>query len=110
MANQVARHLRKNQTQAEALLWSRVRAKSLGNYRFGRQHEICGFIVDFVCPERKLVIELDGSQHVDDVEVDIRRTSVIETDGFQILRFWNKEVFENLEGVLERILVELGGS
>ena len=107
MANEIARHLRKNQTEAETLLWSRLRAKQLAGYRFRRQHPIRGYVVDFVCLEKKLVIELDGSQHVEQASADMVRTASIERDGFRVIRFWNNDVFGNLDGVLEQILSAL---
>ncbi len=107
MANQFARHLRKNQTEAESLLWSRIRRKLLGGHRFRRQHEIQGYIVDFVCLEQKLVVELDGGQHAESAEADAKRTVAIASDGFRVIRFWNNDVLGNTDGVLEKILNEL---
>jgi len=104
-----ARELRANETSAEARLWSVLRAKRLGGFKFRRQHAIGGYIADFVCLAARLVIEVDGATHGDDREgADIKRTAYIEKLGFRVTRVWNTEIFENLDGVTEHIASELG--
>jgi len=96
-----ARLLRNNLTEAEKYLWYELRCSNLG-FKFRRQGIIGRYIVDFVCYERKIVIEVDGGQHMADNR-DIERDKWLDSQGFKILRFWNNEVFENREGVLLRI-------
>lgn len=95
--------LRSNQTDSENLLWQHLRAKRFYGWKFKRQEILRGYIVDFICFKKKLIIELDGGQHVDQQEYDLKRTEVLEKDGFRVLRFWNNDVMENIEGVLESI-------
>ena len=95
--------LRESQTDAERRLWYRLRNRNFENHKFRRQHILRGYIVDFVCLEKKLVIELDGGQHVERTEYDSARTLKLEADGFQVMRFWNNEIFNNLDGILETI-------
>ena len=104
-----ARHLRRGQTDAERLLWGHLRARRLGGFKFRRQEPRAPFIVDFVCLERRLVVELDGSQHGEDAAVayDVRRTAVLNAQGFRVLRFWNTDVLKHLDGVLDDIRREL---
>lgn len=105
-----ARRLRRQATDAERLLWRKLRGKSLGA-KFRRQAPIGPYIVDFVCFEKKLVIELDGSQHASPQgrAYDATRTQWLESQGFRVLRFWDNQVLTETEGVLERILQELKG-
>jgi very-short-patch-repair endonuclease len=100
-----ARSLRKNSTDLERILWSELRDHRLNGARFRRQVPIANYIADFMCHAAKLVIELDGGQHFsDDAEqADAARTSRIETQGFQVLRFSNLDVMTNRAGVLETI-------
>ena len=98
-----ARALRKNQTDTERWLWQKLRNRQLLNLKFRRQVPIGNYIVDFVCLELKLIIELDGSQHIEQADYDARRTAYLEQLGFRVIRFWNNEVLNNGEGVLERI-------
>ena len=98
--------LRKNITPQELLLWKYFRRKSF-NYKFKRQHSIGNFIVDFYCPARKLIIELDGSQHLDNQEADTERTWYFESLGLRVIRFWNNEVDKNINGVMMKIEEEL---
>ena len=100
-----AQVLRKNMTDAERLLWSRIRAKQLG-VKFRRQQSIEKFIVDFVCFENKLVIEVDGGQHYDS-KIDSARDKWLKENGFEVLRFWNNDVLGNIEGVVEVIRREI---
>ena len=97
----VARRLRSDPTEAERHLWHVLRAKSLG-VKFRRQAVIGRYIVDFVCFEKKLVIEVDGGQH-DQSRRDILRDEWLRGQGFEILRFWNNDVLANLEGVFQKI-------
>ena len=101
-----ARALRNAQTDAEALLWSRLRARQLGNLKFRRQRPIGSYFADFACLEIGLVIELDGGQHAEDAGVahDQKRSDAMAALGFQTLRFWNNEVLLQTEAVLEKIL------
>ena len=98
-----AKDLRKNLTEAEKLLWKHLRAKHMNGYKFRRQHPLGRYIADFICLEKKLVIELDGGQHVLAKEKDLTREKWFYNEGFEILRLWNTEVFHNVEGVLEAI-------
>ena len=101
--------LRRNQTDTEKHLWHSIRNRQLAGFKFRRQQPIATYIVDFVCLEHKLVVELDGGQHTGQQGYDAERTRILNTQGFKVLRFWNNEVFENLEGVLSVILRELQG-
>ncbi len=107
MANQRARAFRKNMTDAEKLLWRHLRNRQLGGWKFRRQHPIGPFIVDFVCIEKKLVVELDGGQHALNIETDTQRTAYLQEKGYRVLRFWNNEVFQHLESVCNTILLAL---
>ena len=101
--NSTRKALRKNQTDAETLLWRRLRNRQLGGLKFRRQHSFPPYIVDFVCIEKLFVVELDGGQHAFSVEADERRTKCLELKGFRVIRFWNNEILGNTEAVLERI-------
>ncbi|MDR2219615.1 MAG: endonuclease domain-containing protein [Methylobacillus sp.] len=103
------RVLRKTLTDAESRLWQHLRQQQIENCKFRRQHPFGDYILDFVCLERKVVVELDGSQHLDATEYDDKRTRFLEQAGYVVLRFWNNAVFENPEGVLEVILRTLNG-
>jgi very-short-patch-repair endonuclease len=100
-----ARALRKNMTDAERLLWSRIRREQLKGCQFYRQKIIGNCIVDFYCPKIRLVIELDGGQHYGEegMKRDKRRDAYLRSVGLKVLRFSDREVFENSNGVLERI-------
>ncbi|OHD70757.1 MAG: DNA (cytosine-5-)-methyltransferase [Spirochaetes bacterium RBG_16_49_21] len=95
-----ARQLRKNQTEAEKKLWKYLKSKQVKELKFRRQEPLGSYIVDFVCFENKLVIELDGSQHIEDKENDIERDDWLKSQGFAVIRFWNNEVMNNIDGVL----------
>jgi crossover junction endodeoxyribonuclease RuvC len=95
--------LRQDATAVERRVWSRLRAAQLDGLKFRRQEPILGLTVDFVCHERRLVIELDGGQHATATDADARRTRLLEQAGFRVLRFWNGDVVENLDGVLDAI-------
>ncbi len=98
-----ARLLRRNSTDVERRLWHRIREKQIEGFRFRRQRPIGKYIVDFVCLEAKLIVELDGGQHAEHADADTARTEFLESLGYRVVRFWNNEVLENMEGVLERI-------
>ena len=91
--------LRKELTPAEHRLWSRIRNDQLG-VNFRRQHAIGNFIPDFVCIKKKLIIELDGSQHLEQQEYDQERTKYLKSLGYRVIRFWNNDVMNDIESVL----------
>jgi very-short-patch-repair endonuclease len=99
--------LRKELTPAERKLWSKIRNDQLG-VNFRRQHAIGTFIPDFVCIEKKLVIELDGSQHLEQEEYDKERTKYLESQGYKVIRFWNNDVIKNIDGVILTIMNAMG--
>ena len=105
-----SRQLRREPTEAESRLWCYLRLKNLDGARFRRQHTIEGFIVDFCCIRKRLIVEVDGSQHADNVAYDEDRTRVLGRQGFRVLRFWNGDVMHNIDGVLEAIFQGLFGS
>lgn len=105
-----AKELRRNLTQAEAILWSRLRNHQLGGVGFRRQHAIGPYIVDFCAPRIKLIIELDGSQHLDQEVYDRERAEFLAGFGYKTIRFWNGDVFNHLEDVLGSILVKCEGT
>ena len=96
---QHARSLRRDMTDAEKLLWRHLRLKQFAGYKFRRQHPIGNCIVDFVCLEAALILEVDGGQHADHSDSDAVRTQWLETKGYRVMRFWNNEVMNNIEGV-----------
>jgi len=98
-----AKSLRKKATQVETLLWNQLRARQIEGVKFRRQQPIDEFIVDFVSFEKELIIELDGGQHAKAREEDRERDNNLSEKGYTVLRFWNNEVLENLDGVLEVI-------
>jgi very-short-patch-repair endonuclease len=99
-----ARQLRLSATDAERTLWTHLRSRRLGQFKFRRQLPIAGFVVDFVCLETRLIVELDGGQHAERSDYDERRTAILGKHGFRVLRFWNDDVLTKLEAVLEEIL------
>jgi very-short-patch-repair endonuclease len=105
-----ARRLRSDMTEAEKRIWYLLRRRQFGGLNFRRQAPIDPYIVDFACLSIRLVIELDGGQHDADAEEDARRTAWLESQGYRVLRFWNNEVFENLDGVLQTISSACGAS
>jgi very-short-patch-repair endonuclease len=107
MANQRARRLRSDMTDAEQALWRALRRRAIDGAQFRRQAPIGCYIVDFVCFERRLVVEIDGGQHADRMAEDQARTEWLGQQGFRVLRFWNNDVFLHLDGVLEKILEQL---
>ncbi len=97
------KELRNNQTEAENLLWEKLRRNQLG-YKFKRQHSIGRFILDFYCPEKKLAIELDGAQHLENKQYDKEREAYLSEFGIKTLRFWNSEVTKDLNSVIQKIV------
>lgn len=97
---------RKNQTESEKLLWRHLRNRIHG-FKFRRQFPIDKYILDFYCIQKKLAVELDGGQHLQNRDYDIFRSNILAQRGIKILRFWDSEVFKNLNGVLEKIISEL---
>lgn len=102
-----AKSLRTNQTEAEQRLWYYLRAHRFMDLKFKRQKPIGRYIADFVCMERLLIIEIDGGQHADQMEYDQHRDAWLRSQGYTVLRFWNNEVMQQLEGVLEQIRLTL---
>ena len=104
-----AKDLSHNQTPAEIKFWTHLRAHRLADVHFRRQHAIGNYIVDFCAPRKKLIIELDGSQHLEQEEYDLERTAFLESKGYRVMRFWNNDVMNNLESVLTAIWEALQG-
>jgi very-short-patch-repair endonuclease len=94
-----ARQLRKHPTEVEIKLWRHLRLRQIGGYKFRRQQPLGTYIVDFVCLEKKVVVELDGGQHAEQISEDAQRTAWLESQGFHVLRFWNHQVLEEMETV-----------
>jgi very-short-patch-repair endonuclease len=105
----IERKLRGQQTDAERKLWFALRDRRLGGHKFVRQEAIGSFIVDFVCREKNLIIEVDGGQHFEN-EKDTKRDAWLAREGYRIMRFWNNDVLANREGVLLTILNALDES
>ena len=105
--SELGKKLRGDQTDAEELLWQRIRNRQLAGCKFRRQHSFAPYFVDFVCIERKLIIEIDGGQHIANREADAKRTAHLEKRGYNVLRFWNREVIENTNTVIECIFRNL---
>ena len=101
--NDFARTLRSSPTEAERVLWYRLRRRRVGGFRFRRQVPIGRYICDFVCPQARLVIELDGSQHFKRSGYDDRRTNFLRWKGYRVLRFWNVDVLKYPDDVLTAI-------
>ena len=97
-----ARQMRAEATEAEQRLWLHLRNQQLG-FKFRRQHRIAGYIADFVCVERKLVVEADGGQHLRQTDYDHERTKVLQAAGYRVLRFWNHEILGNTDAVMDAI-------
>jgi very-short-patch-repair endonuclease len=108
MTTRRARELRKNATDAELKLWAHLRLRQIGGFKFRRQHPIGQYIVDFICMGKKLIIEVDGGQHDKFKFYDAKRDRWLENKGFKVLRFWNNEVLQDIEIVMEVIAGELG--
>lgn len=106
---QIARKLRKRSTPQETILWSRLRNRRLQDYKFRRQFPVGKYVVDFCCYEKRLVIELDGGQHNfhKQIKHDREKGEFFKHRGFKMLRFWNNDLKDNLQGVLSKILEAL---
>lgn len=102
-----ARAFRKTMTPAENRIWYYLRNRRLNGYKFVREYAIGIYIADFVCRQQKVIVEIDGGQHGDAVDYDNERTKFLESCGYKVLRFWNDEVFTNINEVLNAILMEL---
>ena len=104
--NILARKLRQNQTPQETKMWNILRNQQIKGCKFRRQYPIGEYIVDFVCKEIKLIIEIDGGQHntPEQINYDKKRTKYLNSKGYKVLRFWNNEIDKNLEGVYKKIV------
>ncbi|MCL1636041.1 endonuclease domain-containing protein [Luteimonas sp. SX5] len=105
-----AKRMRTIQTDAEALLWRHFRGKRFSGFKFRRQQPIGPYIVDFVCLRCRVVVEADGGQHSDALEYDAVRTAWLEAQGFRVLRFWNNDILQRIEAVLDSVLKALESS
>jgi len=94
-----AARLRRERTDAEERFWQAVRNRQLDGFKFRFQATVGGYVADFLCVEAMLIVELDGGQHCE--EKDARRTAFLEARGYRVIRFWNNDVLENLEGVMQ---------
>ncbi|SRR5258708_18593245 len=101
------RRLRQEQTDAERKLWSLLRSRQLEAYKFRRQHTIGPYIVDFCCLERRLIIELDGGHHAEQIDKDNERSQFLEKKGYRVLRVWNNDLFKQTSALMDKILMEL---
>ena len=99
-----ARRLRRDQTDAERKLWFRLRDRRLNGMKFRRQMPIKSYVVDFCCESARLIVELDGGQHTERSHEDAKRTADLESFGFLVLRFWNNDVIDNIDDVVETIV------
>lgn len=102
--------LRKNQTDTENFLWQRLRNKQLNGLKFFRQYSLGPYILDFYCPKKHLAIELDGGQHLERKEYDDRRSDYLRENGIQVIRFWDHEVLQDIETIMEVIWEKLKGN
>ena len=104
MNTKTARALRNNLTDAERRLWQKLKRRQIATLKFRRQQPIGAFIVDFVCLERRVIVEVDGGQHAEQVAYDEQRTRWLEAQGYLVLRFWNNDVLANTDAVAQAIL------
>lgn len=109
-SRQLARSLRRSQTDAEVKLWGYLRARRLDGLKFRRQAPIAGYIADFACHDAKLIVELDGSQHADRQVADTARSDALRLVGYEVIRFWNVDVLKDIEAVLTTILEHVHGA
>ena len=105
----LAKILRKNSTIQERRLWNLLRNRQFNNLKFKRQQPIGEYIVDFVCKEEKIIIEIDGGQHntIENNQLDKERTDFLQSLGYKVIRFWNNEIYENIDGIWERLHEEI---
>jgi very-short-patch-repair endonuclease len=101
------RELRNNLTDAERCLWHQLKRRQIAGVKFRRQQPIGHFIVDFVCFERRVIVEVDGGQHAEQIHHDEQRTRWLEAQGYCVLRFWNNDVLANTEAVAQAVLDEV---
>ena len=99
--------MRREPTDVEIKLWNALRDRQLEGYKFRRQVPVAGFIADFMCKDAALIVEVDGGQHAENAGRDEKRTKILNGEGFRVVRFWNNEVLQNLDGVLQELLREL---
>ncbi len=104
---QKTKQLRSNSTDAERNLWAHIRNRRLEGWKFRRQLPVGQYIVDFACLELRLIIEIDGGQHAEQIHYDLGRTKFLQTKGYRVVRFWNNEVPGNIEAVLEALTLTL---
>ena len=105
--NRFARSLRKHATDPERLLWNRLRRRQLDGFRFRRQRPFGPYVCDFICLEAKLIVELDGSQHIEQTAYDGHRDAFMRSYGYRVLRFWNSDVLSRTDIVVETIFEAL---
>ena len=105
-----ARFLRNNMTEQERKFWQIIKNRQFYGYRFLRQYVIGDYIVDFICREKKIIIELDGGQHNEQINIvyDLSRTKYLENKGYKVIRFWNNDIDNNLDGVYLQLKKEFG--
>jgi very-short-patch-repair endonuclease len=102
-----AKTLRSNATDAASRMWFYLRNRRLNGYKFIRELVLGNYIADFACREHKLIVELDGSQHINNQVYDAKRALYLQSVGYKVLRVWNNEVFNNIDDVLQQILLEI---
>ena len=107
LLKQRSRDLRKNLTDAEQKLWQKLRKKQIEGNKFRRQFVLGNYIVDFICLDKRLIVEVDGGQHMDNVNYDLQRDEWLKKQNFKVLRFWNNEVLNEIDSVLEVIVKNL---
>ena len=107
MIRQRSRALRKRMTDAERLLWRHLRNRELGGWKFRRQYPVTPHIVDFICVDKNIVIEVDGGQHAENEDSDLQRSAFLNKMGYRVFRFWNNQVLQETEAVLEAIFAIL---
>src|SRR5207245_8153996 len=103
-----ARSLRRNMTEAECRIWQMLRLRRIDGYKFRRQVPLGRYVADFACHEARLIVEIDGGQHDRSSPLEAERTLFLQAEGYRVLRFWNNEVLQNLDGVRDVLARELG--
>jgi adenine-specific DNA-methyltransferase len=101
-----ARELRKNMTPAERILWKAIRSRRFANFKFRRQHPFGEYILDFYCSNTQLLLEIDGETHLGNEKADEKRSAWLQQQGVKVLRFWNTQIYDEFESVLEMIFRE----